>query len=229
MNNDCGCRHFYFPTYNRDILTRTDHTNLLATPRGYRWYGPSGEVSLKKRAFRVKSKKCNARPELFPGMTQFMADIWFTLTPDLLLSLKHILEEEFRMESRSAVNFIVKQYLKSQRLRKMENSCFCCPTEEQTDFARNIAGALASKITQFTEMMTDASRSKRRTLLQRELLGRLQKMLGVEPCTDTPLCDWLRRIADGLAVWLLSLPGENRMGDICSGLVDYICLDVTSC
>ncbi|XP_066905191.1 uncharacterized protein [Halyomorpha halys] len=177
--DDCGCRHFYFPTYNRDILTRTDHTNLLATPRGY--------------------------------------------------SLKHILEEEFRMESRSAVNFIVKQYLKSQRLRKMENSCFCCPTEEQTDFARNIAGALASKITQFTEMMTDASRSKRRTLLQRELLGRLQKMLGVEPCTDTPLCDWLRRIADGLAVWLLSLPGENRMGDICSGLVDYICLDVTSC
>ncbi|CAH1403205.1 unnamed protein product [Nezara viridula] len=223
--NECICRHFYSPTYNREILTRTDHMNLLATPKGYRWYGPGGEIQIKSRAFRGRSirkkEKEKEEPEIeaFPGMAQFMNEVWTLITPDILLSLREILMDEFGMSERSAVLFLMKQYIKTQR--EADRECYPCssPTEEQLEWARNIARTIASKAISYTEMMTTTNRNKRTAMIFDAVMERLQKALGIQPNSDSPLNKLLLRVVDGMAVWLSSIPGENNFQNICSDLM----------
>ncbi|XP_014284251.1 uncharacterized protein [Halyomorpha halys] len=220
---ECLCRHFQSPTYNRDILTRTDHMNLLATPRGYRWYGPGGELPIKARAFRGRSSKKKEKEEpvaeVFPGMAQFMNGVWSILTPNILLCLRDMLIEEFDMTPRGAVLFLMQQYIKSQRAAEMERIGYTSPTEDQYEWACHVAGTIASKMTQYSEMLTDAKRNKRTVMLFKAILERLQKAFGIKPDGDTPLSQLLMRFADGLAVWLTSIPGENAYENICSDLM----------
>lgn len=213
----CPHIHLQQRQYNRDLLTVEEHYNLLATPKGYRWYSRSENIIKRAQKGLPGKKRLLPRKPPFPGFKQFMAEIWDVLTPEMILRLKEILQEEFEMSSEDALEFLLEQRAKAERQARAE-VLGPAPHVKGADicWARDVAYILADKVTKLTEMMTVTPRNRRTRKLRLHLIENLHQLVGLEnEGPHSPVRALIYRAADILAVWLNSLPGEKKITKIC--------------
>uniref|UniRef100_T1HKX2 Uncharacterized protein n=1 Tax=Rhodnius prolixus TaxID=13249 RepID=T1HKX2_RHOPR len=129
----CPHLHFNMEIINREVLSRDQHLNLLATPKGYRWEEMSEKKEKEPSTQTNKSRTMCGGRRLKKGekvyIQNFLAELWTLFTPDLEIRLKGVLMNEFGMSPMEAEEFIEEQrkinVKRSSSVGVNENKWYC--------------------------------------------------------------------------------------------------------
>ncbi|CAH1394519.1 unnamed protein product [Nezara viridula] len=208
------CPHKYYKNkvINRATLTHDQHTNLLATPKGFTWDKNTGLATPPKN---VMEEDENGEPKNLVRcldhryVRDFVTDTWNVMTPKYRRKLERILVKDFNMTKKEAKEFIKEQKLRSAFSQRSHQSRVYL--SERHEWVREIADTLADKMTGYVEEMMSARRTPKVRIMAETILGGFGDLTG-ERCDLNSPKNRIQKMqvfaSDRLAVWLSRILGD---------------------